>query len=68
MISSYITADQTVDTGASIDFDVNRIKTGCSVVHAAGTPVFTLTKPGFYAVTFNGVASATAAATDPITI
>ena len=52
MISSYNTATQTVGTGASYVFDTNRISTGCTVGHDAGT-TFTLRKPGFYYITVN---------------
>ena len=53
MISSYNTATQTVGTGASYVFDANRISTGCTVGHDAGTATFTLRKPGFYYITVN---------------
>lgn len=66
MIYSYTIAPQTVAVDDNIVFTIDQIKTGCTVTHAAGTPTFTFNKPGYYYVTFNGVASATAAATDPI--
>ena len=53
MISSYNSTTQTVEVGAAYVFDTNRILTGCTVNHAAGTSVFTLTKPGYYYVSFN---------------
>ena len=53
MISSYNSATQTVDSGATFVFDTNRIVTGCTVGHVAGTSTFTLSKPGYYYVTFN---------------
>ena len=53
MISSYNSTTQTVDVGAAYVFDTNRIVTGCTVGHVAGTSTFTLTKPGYYYVTFN---------------
>ena len=53
MISSYNSTTQTVETGAAYVFDTNRIVTGCTVGHAAGTTSFTLNKPGYYYVTFN---------------
>lgn len=53
MINSYNSTTQTVDVGAAYVFDTNRIVTGCTVRHAAGTSTFTLTKPGYYYVTFN---------------
>ena len=53
MISSYNSTTQTVDVGAAYVFDTNRIVTGCTVGHVPGTSTFTLTKPGYYYVTFN---------------
>ena len=68
MIYSYTIAPQTIITDDNVIFNIDQIKTGCTVTHAAGTPTFTFNKPGYYYVTFNGVASATAAATDPIVV
>ena len=68
MIYSYSITPQTLSTDDNIVFNVDQIKTGCTVTHASGTPVFTFNKPGYYYVTFSGVASATAAATDPIVV
>ena len=53
MISAYNSTTQTVDVGAAYVFDTNRIVTGCTVGHVPGTAAFTLTKPGYYYVTFN---------------
>lgn len=52
MISAYSSATQTVETGAAYVFDTNRIVTGCTVGHAPGTSTFTLTKPGYYYISF----------------
>ena len=68
MIYSYSIVPQDLTTNDDVVFVIDEIKTGCTVTHAAGTPTFTFNKPGFYYVTFNGVASATAAATDPIVV
>ena len=68
MIYSYTIAPQTLATDENLVFTIDVVKTGCTVTHACGTPTFTFNKPGFYFVTFNGVASATAAATDPIVV
>lgn len=68
MIYSYTASPQTVAIDDNITFTINDIRTGCTVTHAAGTPTFVFNKPGYYYVTFNGVASATEAATDPITV
>ena len=53
MISSYNASAITVATDAAYTFDTNRISTGCTVGHAAGTSTFTLNKPGYYYVSFN---------------
>lgn len=53
MISSYNTNTQTVEVGSTFTFDTNRIITGCTIEHSAGTGVFTLRKPGYYYVSFN---------------
>jgi hypothetical protein len=55
MISSYNAAAQTVAVGSAYTFDTNRITTGCTVGHVPGTTTFTLTKPGYYYITFNTV-------------
>ena len=53
MISSYNSTIQTVESGSAYVFDTNRIVTGCTVGHDAGSTTFTLYKPGYYYVTFN---------------
>ena len=53
MISSYNSTTQNVAVDAAYVFDTNRIVTGCTVGHVPGTATFTLTKPGYYYVTFN---------------
>lgn len=53
MISTYNSTTQTVEVGGAYVFDTNRIVTGCTVGHVSGTSTFTLTKPGYYYVTFN---------------
>ena len=53
MISSYNSTTQNVAVDAAYVFDTNRIVTGCTVGHVPGTAAFTLTKPGYYYVTFN---------------
>jgi hypothetical protein len=61
MISAYTLTDQVVAVDGLLDFDTNRIATGCTVKHVDGTPAFTLTKPGYYYITFNGTITNTAA-------
>ena len=63
MISAYNSATQTVATGGAFVFDTNRIVTGCTVGHVPGTSTFTLTKPGYYYVTFNTVLTTDATGT-----
>ena len=62
MISSYNSAEQAVATGGLLAFTTNRITTGCTVTHAEGTTSFQLNKPGYYYVSFNGIAAPTTAA------
>ena len=61
MINSYTSTSQTIITNALIDFDINAVKTGCTVTHAEGTPTFSLNRPGLYYVAFNADALPTAA-------
>lgn len=63
MISSYSITSQAVAADGTLNFDTTRVLTGCTVKHADGTPTFTLTKPGYYFVTFDGVISGTTAGT-----
>ena len=63
MISSYSLISQAVAADGTLIFDTTRILTGCTVKHADGTPTFTLTKPGYYYVSFDGVISGTTAGT-----
>ena len=60
MISAFNSATQTVAVDGAYVFDTNRIVTGCTVGHAPGTSTFTLTKPGYYYVTFNTTFTTTA--------
>ena len=53
MISAFNSATQTVAVDGAYVFDTNRIVTGCTVGHTPGTSTFTLSKPGYYYVTFN---------------
>lgn len=61
MINSYTNISQAVAADSTINFDITRVLTGCTVKHADGTPTFTLTKPGYYFVTFDGVITGTEA-------
>lgn len=64
MVNSYTNTSLAVITNEAITFNNNSIQTGCTVTHSAGSATFALNKPGFYFVTFNGVAAATEAAGD----
>ena len=61
MINSYSLISQAVAADGTLNFDTTRVLTGCTVKHADGTPTFTLTKPGYYFVTFVGVITGTTA-------
>ena len=66
MISSYNSTTQNVAVDAAYVFDTNRIVTGCTVGHVPGAAAFTLTKPGYYYVTFN--TTFTTATTGDVTV
>lgn len=60
MISSY-SLNKTIAVNDTLEFDFNRILTGCTVKHAEGTSTFVLSKPGYYYITFNGTITDTTA-------
>ena len=61
MINSYTTISQPIAVNDTLNFNVSRILTGCTVKHVDGSPSFTLTKPGYYYITFNADVLGTAA-------
>lgn len=61
MINSYTITNQIVATDDTLNFNVTKVLTGCTVKHVEGSPSFTLTKPGYYYVTFNADVLGTAA-------
>lgn len=61
MINSYTITNQSVAVNDTLNFNVTRILTGCTVKHVDGSASFTLTKPGYYYVTFNADVLGTAA-------
>ncbi len=62
-------ASQTLTSGSNITFDTNRVATSCSSQHMAGSPSIVLNRPGYYFVSFNSIAAASAATeTAPITV
>lgn len=64
MVNSYTNTSLAVLTNEAIIFNNNSIQTGCTVTHSTGSATFALNKPGFYFVTFNGIAAATEAIGD----
>ena len=54
MINSYTITSQSVVANEALAFDVTKVKTGCTVTHTDGSVSFSLNKPGFYFITFNG--------------
>lgn len=68
MIDSYSNISQAITTGANIPFAINSIQTGCTVTHSAGSTTFSLNKPGFYFVTFNGTGAVSGADAGNITV
>ena len=63
MISSYSLVSQTIAVDGTLNFDTTRVLTGCTVKHADGTPTFTLDKPGYYFITFDGIVTSATAGT-----
>lgn len=61
MINSYTITNQIVAADDTLNFNVTKVLTGCTVKHVEGSPSFTLTKPGYYYVTFNADVLGTAA-------
>ena len=61
MINSYTITSQPIAVDDTLNFNVSRILTGCTVNHVDGSPSFTLTKPGYYYITFNADVLGTAA-------
>lgn len=57
MINSYTITAQDIDINENLIFAVNKVLTGCTVTHTAGTDSFKLNKPGYYYVAFDGSAS-----------
>lgn len=68
MIDSYSNTSQTIAAGENIPFAINSIQTGCTATHAAGSTTFSLNRPGFYFVTFNGTGAITGATAGDITV
>lgn len=64
MLDTYTNSDQTIVTGAPLAFNTNRILTGCTATHAAGSASISLNKPGIYMVHFNGDAAESGTAGD----
>lgn len=62
MLDTYTNTNQTIATGAPLAFNVNRVLTGCTATHTAGSTAANLNKPGIYMVHFNGDAAVSEAA------
>lgn len=68
MIDSYSNTSQEVVAGGNISFAINSIQTGCTATHSAGSTTFSLNKPGFYFITFNGTGAITGATAGAIIV
>lgn len=66
MIKSYTDNAQTLATNENVVFEIDDIKTGCTVIHSPNSTTFTFVKPGYYYVVFNASVVATDAATEVI--
>lgn len=64
MLDVYSNTPQTIITDGIIIFNTNRVQTGCTATHAAGTGAISLNKSGFYLVHFNGDAAESGTAGD----
>lgn len=64
MIDSYSNTSQEVVAGGNISFAINSIQTG----YSAGSTTFSLNKPGFYFITFNGTGAITGATVGTIIV
>lgn len=64
-LSAVTIVDQTVVAGDYVDFDTNRVLTGCSIRHSAGSNAIVLAGAGLYAGVFN--ADFTITTTGPVT-
>lgn len=64
MLDTYTNSTQTITTDSPIAFNINRVMTGCTVTHSAGSTSISLNKPGIYMVHFNGDAAESGTAGD----
>lgn len=64
MLDMYTNTDQTVTTGSPLEYNTNRILTGCTATHSVGSAAVNLNKPGIYIVHFNADAAENGTAGD----
>lgn len=64
MLETYTISDLGVslNTGDSVVFNTNNVDSCCKITHVAGTPVVSITRPGYYVVEFNATGYNTGAA------
>ena len=62
------TSGVSVTDGSNINFTSKALQTGCVATANVGTDTVSLNKAGFYMVHFNASISASAAATEPLTV
>ena len=53
MLDSYNITNQAVTAGETLVFPTDSVKTPCTVTHTEGTGTFSLSKAGYYYVSFN---------------
>lgn len=68
MLDTYNSVTQNVAVNSNLTFNTDRIDRGGATSHEAGSDIIKLLAPGTYEVSFNGIATATAAATAPIIV
>lgn len=53
MLDTYTNTDQTLAVNEPLAFNINRIASGCSIRHSAGSTTVNICKPGKYVILFN---------------
>lgn len=64
-LSAYTITDQAVAVGDAVNFEINRVLTGRSILHTPDSSIITLAGAGLYSGAFN--ANFTATASGPVT-
>ena len=68
LLSAYSTPAQGLASGGAITFDRNALSYGSDISHTAGGSAVTISQPGVYLVSFQGVISPTSGDTFPVSL